>query len=118
MPSTNYRLGAELERSVAQRLRTKGWLVVRAAGSHGPFDLVALREARSPLLIQCKTDRRTLDAVTWHALFTLALSLDATPIIADRNGPRREATLWVMLGERPKYRQAGEYLSAITWAEL
>lgn len=118
MTSTNYRLGAELERTVQHRLVAKGWTVVRAAGSHGPFDLVAMREARGPLFIQCKTDRRTLDAESWRALFILALDLGGTPIIADRSGPRREATLWVILGERPKYRQAGEFLTALTWAEL
>jgi Holliday junction resolvase len=118
MTSTNYRLGAELERTVMHRLVEKEWTVIKSGGSRGPFDLVAMRGGRSPLFIQCKTDRRTLDAESWRLLFVLALDLGGTPIIADRSGPRREATLWVMLGERPRYRQAGEYLQALTWAEL
>lgn len=113
----NYARGAELERTVAEKLRARGWTVIRAAGSHGPFDLVAIQPGPRLWLIQCKTDRRTLDAETWHALFTLAMGLGGIPMLADRSGPSRAAALWVLLDERPKYRKPDEYLRHMSWAE-
>lgn len=35
--------GSRLERNAKRRLEEEGYVVIRAAGSHGPFDLVALR---------------------------------------------------------------------------
>ncbi len=39
--------GTRLERIAKRRLEEKGYVVIRAAGSHGPFDLVALK-SRTP----------------------------------------------------------------------
>ncbi len=39
--------GARLERIAKRRLERNGYVVIRAAGSHGPFDLVALRARTS-----------------------------------------------------------------------
>ncbi len=39
--------GTRLERAVKRRLEEKGYVVIRSAGSHGPFDLVALK-SRTP----------------------------------------------------------------------
>lgn len=36
--------------------KLRGWFAIRAAGSHGPADVVALRNGYQPLLIQVKTD--------------------------------------------------------------
>ncbi len=36
--------GARLERLVKRRLEERGYFVIRSAGSHGPCDLVALRQ--------------------------------------------------------------------------
>jgi Holliday junction resolvase len=38
------------------KLRAEGWVVYRAAGSHGYADLVALRAGDIPMLVQVKTD--------------------------------------------------------------
>lgn len=35
--------GTRLERMVKHRLEEKGYVVIRSAGSHGPFDLIALK---------------------------------------------------------------------------
>lgn len=37
------------------RLRAEGWVVYRAAGSHGCADLVALSAGRTPMLVQVKS---------------------------------------------------------------
>ena len=49
---TNYARGATFERTVKADLEAKGYIVFRSAGSHGPYDLVAL--GPSEMLIQCK----------------------------------------------------------------
>ncbi len=41
--------GTRLEHLVKHRLEEKGYLVVRAAGSHSPFDLVALKSAAADI---------------------------------------------------------------------
>jgi len=51
---TNYSKGANFERRVKKRLEKLGYYVIRAAGSHGTFDLVAFKAHRRPLGIQCK----------------------------------------------------------------
>ena len=47
--------GHDRERRVADWLRDRDWLVVRAAGSFGPADLVALRAGSTPLLVEVKS---------------------------------------------------------------
>ncbi len=41
--------GTRLESVAKRRLENKGYVVIRAAGSHGPFDLVALKRRGSGL---------------------------------------------------------------------
>lgn len=53
---TNRQRGDYLERQARDALRSCGWIVVRAAGSLGPADLVALRRGFTPLLVACKTN--------------------------------------------------------------
>ena len=46
--------GSARERQVARLAVDLGWVVYRAAGSHGNADLVALKRGHVPLLIQVK----------------------------------------------------------------
>jgi len=48
----NYRRGYEIERRAMNELTKDNWLAIRAAGSHGPFDVWALKDKL--LLIQLK----------------------------------------------------------------
>jgi len=50
---TQYQRGYRFEREVWQKLVEKGYFVVRAAGSHGIFDLIAIKniDVRG---VQCK----------------------------------------------------------------
>jgi Holliday junction resolvase len=54
MPNSNRQRGDYLERQTRDALRACGWIVVRAAGSLGVADLVALRADMRPLLVSCK----------------------------------------------------------------
>lgn len=49
---TRYQQGADFERWVRSILEDEGYLVMRSAGSKGPFDLIALRDEWC-ILIQC-----------------------------------------------------------------
>lgn len=40
------------------KLRAEGWIVYRAAGSHGCADLVALMAGRTPMLVQVKASAK------------------------------------------------------------
>jgi Holliday junction resolvase len=58
MALTNRQRGDYFERQVKATLEFHGWLVVRSAGSKGPFDLVAIRHGKTPMLVQCKLSGR------------------------------------------------------------
>jgi Holliday junction resolvase len=51
-----YKRGADRERQVVRLFRERGWSATRSAGSHGPADVVCLREGYQPILVQVKTD--------------------------------------------------------------
>ena len=40
---TNYTKGRSYEYKIAKKLRAEGWNVARSAGSHGDFDLIAIK---------------------------------------------------------------------------
>jgi Holliday junction resolvase len=54
---TNYRRGYEIERKLVNELREHGWTAVRSAGSHSPFDVVAVAFHKIRL-IQCKRTKK------------------------------------------------------------
>lgn len=51
--------GSARERQVMMLLRNDGWVVLRAAGSFGNADLVALRAGSDPMLVQVKASARS-----------------------------------------------------------
>jgi len=51
--------GTRREHQVRAELERDGWVVVRAAGSLGAVDLVALRAGDRPRFVQVKSDRVT-----------------------------------------------------------
>lgn len=54
MPNANYRRGRYFEYSRKHFYEEQKYIVIRAAGSHGRWDLIAIRDGDKPLLIQCK----------------------------------------------------------------
>jgi Holliday junction resolvase len=63
MPNRNYQRGRAFEYKVKKHYESLGWFVVRAAGSKGPADLLAVPGWDDPAIgvmtIQCKTRRPT-----------------------------------------------------------
>lgn len=58
MPNKNYRRGVAIERKAKAELELDGYTVVRTAGSHGPWDLVAVKEG-SQEPVRCIQVKRT-----------------------------------------------------------
>ena len=54
MPNSNRRRGDYFERRAKATLERETFVVVRAAGSLGPADLVALKQGCPPWLVSCK----------------------------------------------------------------
>ena len=55
MSKTSYRKGVRLEYELKELLEADGFFVVRSAGSHGPADLVALKDGEI-LLVQVQNN--------------------------------------------------------------
>lgn len=53
-PNPNYIRGRNFEYETKARWEEKGYVVIRAAGSKGAWDLVAIHPDRPTTLIQCK----------------------------------------------------------------
>ncbi len=91
---THYDAGRRFEWKVRTDLRGHGYEVMRMAGSRGAADLVAVRPGRL-LFVQCKLDG-ALPGREWDHLLTLALHVNAAPILAV-NGPRGRGVVYVRL---------------------
>ena len=53
MPNKNYNSGRSFEYRIKKWLEERGWLCCRTAGSHSPFDIIAMACGQT-LAIQCK----------------------------------------------------------------
>lgn len=65
MSNPNYIAGRAFEYATIKEWEEQGYVAVRTAGSHGPFDVIAFRPDRKPEMVQCK---RTSDRATAHRL--------------------------------------------------
>ena len=83
---SRYSKGADFERAVVADLVAHGYHAIRAAGSHGIADIVALRDDIEPWLVQCKTDGR-MGPKDRGALAGVCEKVGAIPVKASR--PRR-----------------------------
>lgn len=97
--------GDHLERRVRLALINEGWIVVRAAGSLGVADLVALQAGRRPALLQVKIGGY-LAPESWNLLVNVAELAGADPVLASRETGNK-LHYRRLTGEREKYeRQA------------
>lgn len=102
------RRGDAFERKTRRLLDAHGFVTARSAGSHGTFDVIALRLGEV-VMVQAKADGRC-DPGEWNALLELANSVGALAVISQRGqmrgsvefrrlrepkgGPREVAPLW------------------------
>lgn len=96
---SNAQRGTAFERAVAAALTTDGYLVIRAAGSRGAGDLVALKPGQV-LLVQCKLGGAGhLGPAEWNDFLFFARSAGAVPVLAYRPGQRGIA-YWEVTGPK------------------
>jgi len=82
---TQYAKGYAFEQKVAGHLTQDGYFCIRAGGSHGVADVVALKAGQA-LLVQCKTDG-VISIADWNALLRAANMAGAVALLALR--PKR-----------------------------
>lgn len=97
MGNANRRAGDYLERQTKAALVAQGWFVIRAAGSHGLADLVALRHGVAPMLVSCKVNGR-LGPGERTDLVDAATRAGGRPLMASR-GRRGYIDLSLVRGE-------------------
>lgn len=86
MSNKAYRKGYQFEIYVASYLRRNGFYVIRSAGSHGIYDLIAIRNGKV-FGIQCKTNGRLLRKELTEIVKT-AEKHGIIPFLAFRDGRR------------------------------
>ncbi len=84
MPNANRNRGDYLERSTKAALEAGGWWAIRAAGSLGEADVVAMRNGMATLLIACKTNGK-LPPAERAALIAASTRAGARPLMATRS---------------------------------
>jgi Holliday junction resolvase len=92
--------GARREREARDYLRSCGYYVVKAGGSKGAADLVAVRPG-VVLFVQVKCGRGRLRPPEWNALLELARRYGALPILAERED-RQPFAWWLLNGAKPE----------------
>lgn len=90
------RTGRDFEHRARAVLSGNGYWTMRAAASKGPVDLIAMKPGQT-VFVQCKRDG-SLPPAEWNALYDLAMSLGAIPVMASLR-PRRGVE-WHQLGAR------------------
>lgn len=84
--ATNRHRGDYFERQTRDALAAYGWVIIRAAGSMGPADLVALRRGNRPLFVSCKLSGR-IDPGERRDLLKAAEQAGARGVVAMRPRP-------------------------------
>jgi Holliday junction resolvase len=83
-----YHTGARAEYKLKHELEKKGWHVIRAAGSHGKWDLIAVRKRKGRLdilLIQVKRKRPPKQPIV--SFYRNCSAVDCFVFFAPRKGP-------------------------------
>lgn len=112
-PNNNYARGAQFERKVKDYLESKGFYAVRAAGSHGLTDVIAIAPLKYLLedmgavilFIQCKTGKATMSKADRIKLHDEAIRHSALPYLVELSATG-EMTWYLLLGDGSK-RQEG-----------
>jgi Holliday junction resolvase len=97
--------GIYLERRAAEILASRGWFTIRAAGSHGIADVVAVRPGEV-VLVQCKTDG-AIRSEEWNRLYDVATALGAVAVVCqyDTDTHRRIVLIRITGTHTPRSRE-------------
>lgn len=86
MPNRNRAAGDAFEYRTRDTFETRGWWIIRAAGSLGAVDLVGLKAEQPPVLISCKISGR-IDPRERVLLLAVARLTGGIPVVAHREKP-------------------------------
>lgn len=84
----NYKRGYEIERKVMRLLAAAGYITARTAGSHSPFDVVAVNSTGVRLIQVKRTKRDKFDAL-------LDMAIEEIQQVPRLPGVSREVWIWV-----------------------
>lgn len=84
--SSMYRLGRALEYRVRDKLKVNGYVAMRSPASKSPIDIIGIKPGQV-LFIQCKRGG-ALVPKEWNAIYDLAMSAGAIPVMAEQPYPR------------------------------
>jgi hypothetical protein len=97
MPNRNYISGRAYEYKVKRHWESQGYVVLRSAGSRGPFDLVALPgpklRQKKVVAIQCKRGKTEASALR------LINDFKTNPPLGPASSTIQWITVWTPLGE-------------------
>jgi len=102
--STKYRIGRAFEYRCRDHLKTLGYFVLRSPASRSPVDVVAYAHG-TMLMVQCKR-HGAIGVADWNAIFDLAASVGAKPILAVMHQSQRGISYFQMTGRKDGSRRA------------
>lgn len=98
---THYDNGRAFEYRVRDDLTKDGYDCIRAAGSKGKIDIIALKTGQV-LFVQVKRTDGQIPPADRAELLRLARLVDAVPLVAYQPVPRKPIAYRQLLGEGPK----------------
>lgn len=93
-----YRFGRQFEYRVRDHLREQGYVALRSPQSRSPLDLIAVKPG-TVLFIQCKRSG-ALGVPEWNALYHLAISAGAVPLLAETSVRQGQINYWRLLSAK------------------
>src|SRR3954469_25046456 len=78
---TAYQRGDYREKRAKEYLESHGYDCWQSRGSRGLVDIVALRRARAPVLVQVKAGSAPVTHYEWNGLYRLAAKLEAVALV-------------------------------------
>lgn len=92
MANKNYRRGVVIERKVKDELEIKGYTVLRTAGSHGIYDIIAVNEANPTEPVRCIQVKRVATLV---GAKRIVAKYQFPPMQSGFQSYRQELWVWV-----------------------
>lgn len=80
MPNKNYEKGRQAEWACVRDLKRLGFAVIRAAASHGVYDVCGVRED-CVVLVQCKRGERPPSEREWAGMVEMGVPPDTLKIV-------------------------------------
>lgn len=93
-----YRIGRAFEYRTRDDLRKRGYWVLRSPASRSALDLIAIKPG-TVLMVQCKRSG-ALPPGEWNAIYDLAMSVGAVPLMTEMHHSGRGISYWLMTGRK------------------